>query len=161
MARKDISLTPEEQADFLEAGMTLIVTTLDRRGQPHVAPMWYFLDEGRVVFRSFTKSQKIVNLRRDPRITVLVETGIAYAELRAVMIQGNARLIDGADDPKYLLESYRRLAAKYPMIGPDPIELDETALEAAFGRFAPKNTAVIVEPTRVVSWDHAKLGGGY
>ena len=161
MARKDISLTPEEQADFLEAGMTLIVTTLDRRGQPHVAPMWYFLDQGRVVFRSFTKSQKIVNLRRDPRITVLVETGIAYAELKAVMIQGNARLIDGADDPKYLLESYRHLAAKYPMIGPDPIELDETALEAAFGRFAPKNTAVIVEPTRVVSWDHAKLGGGY
>ncbi len=161
MARKDISLTPEEQTTFLEAGMTLIVTTLDRKGQPHVAPMWYFLDEGKVVFRSFTKSQKIVNLRRDPRITVLVETGIAYAELKAVMIQGTARLIDGADDPKYLLQSYRRLAAKYPMVGPDPIELDETALEAAFGRFAPKNTAVIVEPNRVVSWDHAKLGGGY
>ncbi len=161
MARKDISLTPGEQASFLEAGMTLIVTTLDRKGQPHVAPMWYFLDAGRVVFRSFTKSQKIVNLRRDPRITVLVETGIAYSELRAVMIQGTARLVDGADDPVYLLESYRRLAAKYPMVGPDPIELDDTALQGAFGRFAPKNTAVIVEPTRVVSWDHAKLGGGY
>ena len=161
MARKDISLTPEEQNAFLEAGMTLIVTTLDRKGQPHVAPMWYFLDGGKVVFRSFTKSQKIVNLRRDPRITVLAETGIAYAELKAVMIQGTARLIDGAEDPKYLLDSYRRLASKYPMVGPDPIELDETALEAAFGRFAPKNTAVIVEPTRVVSWDHSKLGGGY
>jgi PPOX class probable F420-dependent enzyme len=161
MARKDISMTPDEQAAFLEAGTTLIVTTLDRRGQPHIAPMWYFLDDGKVVFRSFTKSQKIVNLQRDPRITVLVETGIAYAELQAVMIQGTARLIDGAADPKYLLESYRRLAAKYPMVGPDPMELDETALEAAFGRFAPKNTAVIVEPTRVVSWDHRKLGGGY
>ena len=161
MARKDISMTSEEQAAFLEAGMTLIVTSLDRKCQPHVAPMWYFVDDGRVVFRSFTKSQKIVNLQRDPRITVLVETGIAYAELRAVMIQGAARLIDGADDPKHLLESYRRLAAKYPMIGPDPIELDEPALEAAFGRFAPKNTAVIVEPARVISWDHRKLGGGY
>jgi hypothetical protein len=119
------------------------------------------MDDGRVVFRSFTKSQKIVNLRRDPRLTVLVETGIAYGELRAVMIQGTARLIDGVDDPGYLLESYRRLAAKYPMVGPDPIELDAAALDAAFGRFAPKNTAVVVEPQRVITWDHRKLGGGY
>ena len=154
-------MTNGEQNAFLEAGMTLIVTTLDRHGQPHVAPMWYFLEDGSLVFRSFTKSQKIVNLRRDPRLTVLVETGIAYADLKAVMIQGTARLIDGVDDPKYLLECYRRLAAKYPMVGPDPIELDDAAVEAAFGRFAPKNTAVIVEPKRVVSWDHAKLGGGY
>ena len=161
MARKDITMTAEEQAAFLEAGMTLIVTTLDRKGQPHVAPMWYFLDQGKVVFRSFTKSQKIVNLRRDPRITVLVETGIAYSELQAVMIQGTARLIDGADDPAYLLESYRRLAAKYPMVGPDPIELDAAALEGAFGRFAPKNTAVVVEPRRVITWDHRKLDGAY
>jgi len=161
MARKDITMTPAAQAEFLEAGMTLIVTTLDRKGQPHVAPMWYFLDQGKVVFRSFTKSQKIVNLRRDPRITVLVEIGIAYADLQAVMIQGTARLIDGADDPAYLLESYRRLAAKYPMVGPDPIELDAAALKGAFGRFAPKNTAVIVEPRRVITWDHRKLDGGY
>lgn len=161
MVRKDITMTPAEQAGFLEAGMTLIVTTLDKKGQPHVAPMWYFLDHGKVVFRSFTKSQKIVNLRRDPRITVLVDTGIAYSELQAVMIQGTARLVDGGDDPAYLLESYRRLAAKYPMVGRDPIELDAAALEAAFGRFAPKNTAVIVEPQRVITWDHRKLGGGY
>jgi PPOX class probable F420-dependent enzyme len=161
MARKDISMTPEERDAFLAAGMTLIVTSLGKDGQPHVAPMWYFVDDGKVVFRSFTKSQKIINLRRDPRITVLVERGVAYADLQAVMIQGTARLIDGADDPAYLLESYRRLAAKYPMVGPDPVDLDPKALEAAFGRFAPKNTAVIVEPHRIASWDHRKLEGGY
>ena len=161
MARKDITMTPMEQAAFLEAGMTLVVTSLGKNGLPHSAPMWYFLEEGKLVFRSFTKSQKIVNLRRDPRITVLVERGIAYADLQAVMVQGTARLVDGADDPGYLLEAYRRLAAKYPMVGPDPIHLDPAALEAAFGRFAPKNTAVIVEPTKIVSWDHRKLEGGY
>lgn len=161
MARKDITMSQDEQAAFLEAGMTLIVTSLGRDGRPHTAPMWYFVADGKVVFRSFTKSQKIVNLRRDPRITVLVERGVAYADLQAVMIQGTARLIDGAYDPAYLLESYRRLAAKYPMVGPDPIDLDPTALEAAFGRFAPKNTAVIVEPQKVVSWDHHKLEGAY
>jgi PPOX class probable F420-dependent enzyme len=161
MARKDITFTPDEIAEFLETGMTLIVTTIGRDGHPHTAPMWYFMEDGKIVFRSFTKSQKIVNLRRDSRITVLVERGIAYAELQAVMITGTARLVDGAEDPEYVLESYRRLAAKYPMVGPEPTELDDTALDQFFGRFAPKNTAVIVEPDKIVSWDHTKLGGGY
>jgi len=154
-------MTPGEREAFLESGTTLIVTSLGKNGHPHSAPMWYFVDDGKVVFRSFSKSQKIVNLRRDPRITVLVERGVAYAELQAVMIEGTARLVDGADDPAFLLESYRRLAARYPMVGPDPVDLAPDTLEAAFGRFAPKNTAVVVEPRRVVSWDHRKLGGEY
>lgn len=162
MARQDITMTPAERASYLEAGTTLIVSTLGPRGAPHVAPMWYFVDdEERIVFRSFTKSQKIVNLRRDPRLTVLVESGLAYAELKGVMIEGTGRLVDGADDPAFVLESYRRLAARYPMVGPDPVDLDGDALEAAFGRFAPKNTAVVVEPRRIASWDHTKLGGAY
>lgn len=154
-------MTADEQAAFLDAGRTLIVTTLSRTGHPHVAPMWYFVADGKIVFRSFTKSQKIVNLLRDPRLTVLVERGLAYADLQGLMIQGTATLVDGADDPAFLLESYRRLAARYPMVGPEPVDLDPTALEAAFGRFAPKNTAVIVEPQKVVTWDHTKLGGSY
>jgi PPOX class probable F420-dependent enzyme len=161
MARKDITFTPEEIETFLAEEMTLIVTTLGKDGHPHTAPMWFFTEDGKIVFRSFTKSQKIVNLRRDPRITVLIERGIAYAELQAVMIKGTVRLIDGADDPAYVLESYRRLAARYPMLGPDPVELDPEALEQAFGKFAPKNTAVVVEPDRIISWDHTKLGGAY
>lgn len=161
MARKDITFTSEEIETFLAEEMTLIVTTLGKDGHPHTAPMWFFTEDGKIVFRSFTKSQKIVNLQRDPRITVLVERGIAYAELQAVMIKGTVRLIDGADDPAYVLESYRRLAARYPMVGPDPVELDPEALEQAFGKFAPKNTAVVVEPDRIISWDHTKLGGAY
>lgn len=161
MARKDITFTSEEIETFLAEEMTLIVTTLGKDGHPHTAPMWFFTEDGKIVFRSFTKSQKIVNLQRDPRITVLVERGIAYAELQAVMIKGTVRLIDGADDPAYVLESYRRLAARYPMVGPDPVELDPEALEQAFGKFAPKNTAVVVEPDRIISLDHTKLGGAY
>lgn len=161
MARKDISLTPDEIDDFLAAEMTLIVTTIGRDGHPHTAPMWYLIDDGRIVFRSFTKSQKIVNLRRDPRITVLIERGIAYAELQAVMIRGTARLIDGNEDPDYLLDLYGRLAARYPMVGPEPVAMDPEAVEQAFGRFASKNTAVVVEQERITSWDHTKLGGAY
>lgn len=161
MARKDISFTPEEVETFLAEEMTLIVTTLGIDGHPHTSPMWFFTEDGKIVFRSFTKSQKIVNLRRDPRITVLVERGMAYADLQAVTIKGTARLIDGADNPAYVLESYRRLAARYPMVGPEPVALDPEALQQAFGRFARKNTAVVVEPDRTISWDHTKLEGGY
>jgi hypothetical protein len=116
------------------------------------------LDDGNVVFRSFTKSQKIVNLMRDPRLSVLVEDGDTYAQLRGVMIQGIAKLIT---DPAYVLKIYGLLAARYATIGDEPVVMNEQAIENAFGSFAPKNTAVVVEPTRITSWDHTKLGGAY
>jgi PPOX class probable F420-dependent enzyme len=158
MARKDITMSDTEILDFLEEARVLQVATIGRGGAPHLAPMWFVVDDGEIVFRSFTKSQKIVNLQRDPRLTVLVETGDAYEELRGVMIRGNARLIT---NPAEVLATYGRLAAKYAMVGPEPAELDPDALEAAFGRFAPKNTGVVVEPIKVTSWDHRKLGGAY
>jgi len=158
MARKDITMSDAEILEFLEDARVLQVATIGRDGTPHLAPMWFVVEDGKIVFRSFTKSQKIVNLRRDPRLTVLVESGDAYEELRGVMIKGAARLIT---DPDQVLATYGRLAAKYAMVGPEPVDLDPEALEAAFGKFAPKNTAVVVEPVRVTSWDHRKLGGAY
>ena len=151
-------MSPAEMAGFLDRGRTVTVASIGRGGFPHLAPMWFVIEDGRVVFRSFSKSQKIVNLRRDPRVTLLLETGERYEALQGVMIKGRARLID---DPEYVLQIYGRLAAKYAMVGDAPIVLEGEALEAAFGRFAPKNTAVSVEPERVVSWDHTKLGGEY
>lgn len=158
MARKDIAMEPEQVRAFLAAGHTLQVASLHHDGRPHLVPMWYVLDDDRVVFRSYSRSQKILNLRRDPRLAVLVERGRAYAELQGVMIEGRARLVD---DPAYVLSIYGRLAAKYPMLGPEPRGLGPEELAAAFGRQAVKNTAVIVEPIRVTSWDHTRLGGAY
>jgi PPOX class probable F420-dependent enzyme len=158
MARKDITMTPEELKEFLTTNTVLQVTTNGKDGWPHVAPMWYLMKDGRIVFRSFAKSQKIVNLQRDPRLAVLVETGDTYSELQGVMIKGEARLVT---DPQFVLSIYGGLAAKYPMVNDTPMTLDTAAIEAAFGRFAAKNTAVVVEPKKVVSWDHSKLGGKY
>jgi len=151
-------MSPDEQQAFLARGHTLIVTTIGNDGWPHVAPMWYYVDEGRVAFRSFTKSQKIVNLIRNPKITVLLEEGNAYSELRGIMIKGTARLID---DPGIVLHMYGQLSRRYAFVGTEPVPLEGEALEAAFGRFAAKNTGVIVEPETIVSWDHPKLSGAY
>ena len=152
-------MTDAEVLAFLSEGARVLqLATIGRDGAPHQAPMWFTMDEDKIVFRSFTKSQKIVNLMRDPRLSVLVEQGDAYAQLQGVMIQGTAKLVT---DPKYVLKIYGRLAARYPMVGDEPVEMDKESLENAFGRFAPKNTAVIVEAIKVTSWDHTKLGGTY
>ena len=159
MARKDISMNDAEVREFLSSGAKVLdVATLGKDGSPHLAPMWYVMDDDKVVFRSFSKSQKIVNLMRDSRLTVLVEAGNAYANLRGVMIKGTAKLVT---DLQHVLEIYGGLAARYPVIGDAPVDLDQADLQAAFGRIAPKNTAVIVEPIKVTSWDHTKLGGAY
>ncbi len=143
---------------FLRSRHTLQVATHGPDGFPHVAPMWFVVEDGKVAFRSFTKSQKIVNLGRDPKLTVLAETGLAYSELQGVMIKGEAELITDRDR---VLAMYGALAARYPMVGDAPVELPPDALEAAFGRYADKNTAVVVHPVDVISWDHTKLDGGY
>ncbi|GMQ98381.1 MAG: PPOX class F420-dependent oxidoreductase [Acidimicrobiia bacterium] len=159
MARKDITMNEDEVQEFLLAGAKILqVASIGKDGAPHLAPMWFTLDDGKIVFRSFTKSQKIVNLTRDPRITVLVETGDSYAELQGVMIKGTARLVT---DPDYVLEIYGKLTARYPFVGTEPREFTAQELDAAFGRFAAKNTAVIVEPVTTTTWDHSKLAGEY
>lgn len=158
MARPDISMSPDEVDAFIASQRTLQVATIGHDGFPHLAPMWFVVEDGRIVFRSFTKSQKIVNLRRDPRLTVLVEAGEDYAELRGVMVKGAAHLVEDRDE---VLRLYGKVSVRYTMPGVDADNLDPAALEAMFGRFAGKNTVVVVEPTQVVSWDHRKLDGSY
>jgi PPOX class probable F420-dependent enzyme len=158
MARTDITMTPDEVQEFLAQPQSIQVATLGHDGFPHLAPMWFAVIEGKVAFRSFTKSQKIVNLKRDPRITLLAETGDAYAELQGLMIKGTATL---TADPEFVLTMYGKLAARYAFSGEGPGEMDAEQLEKTYGRFASKNTAVVVEPVKVISWDHRKLGGKY
>jgi nitroimidazol reductase NimA-like FMN-containing flavoprotein (pyridoxamine 5'-phosphate oxidase superfamily) len=154
MARKDISMSDAEVAALLAQARNLQVATNGPGGFPHVTTLWFYVDDGLVTFRSFTKSQRVVNLLRDPKLTVLAETGTDYEELRGVMIQGIARM---TTDPTDVMRTYAEVARK--MQGLDEVSPD--AVEALYGRFATKNTVIRVEPVKVVSWDHSKLGGGY
>jgi nitroimidazol reductase NimA-like FMN-containing flavoprotein (pyridoxamine 5'-phosphate oxidase superfamily) len=80
MSRRDqITLTPEEQRAYLAQSHTIILVSNDPRGYPHPVAMWYLAEpDGTVVMTTFRKSQKSVNLRRDPRCTLLVESGRTY-----------------------------------------------------------------------------------
>lgn len=148
-------MTEGEITALLGSVRNLQVATNGPEGFPHLTTLWFHLDAaGLVTFRSFTKSQRIVNLQRDPRLTVLAETGSDYQELRGVMIQGMARM---STDPTEVMRTYAEVARK--MQGLD--EVAPEAIETLYGRFATKNTVVKVEPVKVVSWDHRKLAGSY
>lgn len=160
MARKDLSMTEAELLEFLGEGQkSLQVASNDPDCYPHLVPMWFVVEDGRIVFRSFSKSQKILNLRRDPNLTVLVEEGTGYTELRGAMVKGEANLVDDAD---YCLDLYVALANRYAFLaGVEPGATPEEEVREYFAGFAAKQTAVIVEPVEIVSWDYRKLSGGY
>ena len=151
--RKTIALTPEEQRRFLEASHTIILTSLDRQGYPHSVAMWYVADpDGTVVMTTFAKSQKALNLRRDPRCALLLESGRTYPELKGLLVRGRAAL-DG--DVEHVLDVLARVHAKYNAPGP------ADGLREAMRGQARKRVVIRVRPERVASWDHAKLGGAY
>ena len=142
-------MSDEEVAAFLSERRKLHVATLDRDGGPHLMPMYFLMVDGAVTFWTYTASQKIANLRRDPRITVMAEDGEAYFDLRGVQIAGRARL---TGDVAPVTAFGERLCQRY--FGP----LDESG-RAYVARSASRRTVVTVEPVRVLSWDHSKLTG--
>src|SRR5689334_13632252 len=151
--RKTIALAPAEQRKYLEESHTIILTSLDRRGYPHPVAMWYLVDpDGTIVMTTFAKSQKAVNLRRDPRCALLIESGRTYPELKGLLIRGRATL---DEDVEHVLDVLEHVHAKYDTPGPA-----EGLREAMRGQ-ARKRVVIRVRPELVSSWDHAKLGGTY
>ena len=150
--RKEIALTREEQRQFLDESHTVILSTIDRRGYPHSVAMWYVVDpDGTVLMTTFAKSQKAVNLRRDSRCALLVESGRKYEDLKGVLIRGRATL---EPDTERVLDLLERVHEKYNR-GP------AAGLRDAMRYQAAKRVLIRVRPERVSSWDHRKLSGAY
>ncbi|MBW3562806.1 MAG: TIGR03618 family F420-dependent PPOX class oxidoreductase [Actinobacteria bacterium] len=156
--REQIRMTDDELADFLDAPRNMAVATLGPTGHPHLVAMWFGFvrgdgfGDGQLAMWTYAKSQKAVNLRRDPRLTCLVEDGDAYHELRGVEITGRAELVD---DPDTLLAVGEALFRRYQ--DGDLTDEDREAIRAR----AAKRVAILVDVEDVTSWDHRKLGGTY
>ena len=152
MNRRDlIRMSDEEIRAFLQEQRTLQIATIDHDGWPHLIAMWYVLIDDQVVFWTYAKSQKIVNLRRDDRLTCLVETGERYDELRGVQIKGRAIISDDRETVQRIGEA---IWERYT--GP----LNDTTRQMVTAQ-AAKRAVISVKPVEIVSWDHRKLGGGY
>lgn len=152
--RRDlISMTPEEVDEFLHGRHSMSVATIGPDTRVHLVAMWYGFDGDRLAFETYAKSQKVKNLERDPSITVLVEAGETYEELRGVEVVGRAELV--TDDARK-----RRIAssvvARYWDLGGS-----SEAVEMAVENLVQKRVGVVIHPEKTVSWDHSKLGGTY
>lgn len=145
-------MTDEEVDAFLHERQTMNIATFGPDGNIHLVAMWYGFVDGKPAFETFTKSQKIKNLRRDPRITVLVEDGEEYEHLRGVELVGTAEV---TEDPAVVMPVARSVVERY-----FPVDKPEDAEAIAVG-LAHKRSAVIIHAEKVVSWDHNKLGGTY
>lgn len=155
MSRRDqIKLTDDELLELLEGERIAVVSSIGPNGWPHSMPLWYVPREGEIWIWTYAKSQKVRNLERDPRATVLVETGREYSELRGAMIEAEAEI---HRDPEVVLGFAEELTVRYAE-GISSVQGDaKAALEAQ----APKRVAIHFRPVRVATWDHRKLGGTY
>ena len=148
-SRDKIRMNEAEIAALFAECKSLQVATLGPQGEPHLTTLWYTLHDGNVLFETYGKSQKVVNLRRDPRIAVLCEAGKEYAELRGVSIQGRAELVEDGDR---LFELMRVVTGHHnPTLSGDK-------LDVATANMAQKRIVVVVHADKTISWDHRKLG---
>jgi PPOX class probable F420-dependent enzyme len=151
-SRRDaIKMSDDEIRAFLEAGRDLQVASINADGTPHLVTMWFGLLNGEVAFWTYAKAQKVMNLRRDPRLSVLVATGEVYEQLKGVSIVGRGEIVD---DPDEVLRYGELVYERY--WGP----LDDTVREGVRA-MGSKRVVILVKPEKILSWDHSKLGGAY
>ena len=150
--REQIEMSGDELRAFIAERKIVSCATVGPRGRPHLVPLWYVPDGVELRGWTYAKSQKAKNLERDPRATLQVEDGVAYHELRGAMLECDVEL---ERDPERVTGFGLALFRRYTSG-----ELDgdtRTAVE----KQAPKRVGLTFRPTRIVSCDHSKLGGGY
>ena len=147
--RDQIKLSPEAQTEFLRTAGKVALATLDKEGFPHVVAMNFVARDGAILMTSYGKAQKVINIRRDPKVAVMAETGRNYSDLRGVMIRGECEIVDDAGAVEATMRAI----------------LEKTSGSAALGRgplkSASKRVVLKVIPKKIASWDHSKLGGHY
>jgi len=154
MSRRDeITMSEEEQLELLDAERVVVVSSIGPNGHIHSMPLWYVPRQGEVWIYTYGKSQKVRNLEREPRATLLIETGHDYNELRGVMIEAEAEI---HEDIETVLPLAEELNLRYSEV--DALDDDmREALEAQ----ARKRVAIQFVAEHTASWDHRKLGGSY
>ncbi len=164
--REQIKMTAAEVASFLAEERNVTCATMGPRGWPHLMPLWYVLrghsagEPGpRMWSWTYASSQKVKNLERDPRATLQVEAGEAYAELRGVMLECDV-VIHREITEVVRLGAEIMLRNVVPRGGAPPQELPPEARDAVAAQAGKRVGLEFVERRRA-SWDHRKLGGVY
>ena len=147
--RRQIQLAPDEQARFLREHRKAALATIDKNGFPHLVAMNFIVKDGAYYMTSYGKAQKVVNIRRNPKVALMVEAGDEYPQLRGVMIRGRCEILEGEAAVRAAFEG--RAVAQ---TNPAPVNPGAAAS-------ATKRVVLRIVPEKIVSWDHGKLGGRY
>jgi PPOX class probable F420-dependent enzyme len=148
--REQITMSEDEVLAFLDEQRIVTCASLGPKGRPHLMPLWYVVRDGTLWGWTYGKSQKAINLRRDPRATLQVEAGeTEYGQLRGVMLEADTVVHDDLDT---VADLGAELLSRYAgtQVGRDIVMAQ-----------APKRVAFEFRETRRVTWDHRKLGGTY
>jgi nitroimidazol reductase NimA-like FMN-containing flavoprotein (pyridoxamine 5'-phosphate oxidase superfamily) len=148
--RQSIKFTPQEQEDFLLKNQKASLATLDRNGFPHVVAMNYVYRDGAFYMTSYGKAQKVVNVRRNPKVGLMVETGRVYNELQGVLVRGHCEIIE---DPSQVGVAWQRMGGGAGGGG--------AGVPREASASMPKRVVLKIVPEKITSWDHTKLGGRY
>jgi PPOX class probable F420-dependent enzyme len=148
--RDQITMSDDELRAFLAEKKVVTCATIGPNGRPHLMPLWYAVDDMTLRGWTYAKSQKAKNLERDPHATLQVEDGEMYHELRGVMMECDVAI---ERDPDKVVNFGMALFQRFGATGPD--------VENMIRGQAPKRIGMTFTPTRIVSWDHSKLGGTY
>ena len=153
--RDQIKMSEQDVARFLDEQRVMNVSTLGRDGWPHMTSLWYVMRDSEPWVWTYAKSQKIRNIERDERATLLVEAGHEYHELMGVMLKARAELHREVEAVAAVGEE---LFNRYQ--GQRSGAIDDSAREALRSQ-AAKRVAIQFRIEETVSWDHSKLGGAY
>jgi len=147
--RQQIRLSPDEQAALFRERKKAALATIDKDGFPHVVAMNYSARDGVFYMPSYGKAQKVVNIRRNPKVALMIEAGDEYAELRGVMIQGRCEILEDEGSVRAAFGARAETQVRSSPVQPGALAS------------APKRVVLKIVPEKVVSWDHRKLGGRY
>lgn len=149
-------MSDDELGKFLTEERVMTCATIGPNGRPHLMPLWYVVNGTEIISWTYAASQKVKNLERLPQATVQVEAGEEYHELRGAMLECDVEIVRDLDR---VTRIGAVLAIKY--LGITGATPDSPEIRASVTRQAPKRVGLRFSPTRVVSWDHRKLGGAY
>jgi PPOX class probable F420-dependent enzyme len=159
--RKAIRMSQAEAWQWLERGDSCSLATIDRDGYPHVVAMAYAVEKGDIVMTSFAKAQKVVNLTRNPRAAIMVESGVAYNTLKGVMVRGRAEIIPDTERVLHVLSLVARRTAQTSRDEAQRSAGDvNDSITQQARRLAAKRIAILIHPEKWASWDHSKLPPG-
>ncbi|HEY2106720.1 MAG TPA: pyridoxamine 5'-phosphate oxidase family protein [Candidatus Binataceae bacterium] len=166
--RDAIKMTDEEAVAFLHEGMRemwpMFLATNGPGGFPHIVSMGWVYMNGRICFQTYSKSQKVLNLRRDAKAAVILEAspygeagGFEHRRLRGLMIRGICELDENPDHVIEILTAmWQNGADRNLRLGAKP----QNDLLQFVKQRAKKRIAISFEPRKWASWDHGKLMAG-